>query len=90
MLSVIPIGASVTIGGVIPAKVLGVSIGNGNAIEYRCVWWSGSERKTEWLQACEVDSESQTMPIGFIGALPDLADMGVQRISLNGRSEVVR
>jgi hypothetical protein len=59
-------GATVTIGDEIEALVTQVCIRECDHVSYQCVWWDGNNRKTQWLEECEVDAHqvSHAM-IGF-------------------------
>ena len=53
----------------ISAIVLSVSIDFNNHITYRCSWFSGKERKSEWFEECEISfRELDTIRIGFAHA----------------------
>lgn len=60
------IGAEVTIGGDIPARVLEAAIKTSGE-EYRVVWWSGENRISEWLDSSELTGGklSGKLEIGF-------------------------
>jgi hypothetical protein len=51
-------GTPVSIGGaldsLIPALIVEVSIRSPDWVQYRVVWWSGRERRSEWLELHEV------------------------------------
>jgi hypothetical protein len=51
----------------IVATVIDVSIRSGGLVQYRVIWWSGNERKNEWLEACEVfpGGSATVQRIGF-------------------------
>jgi hypothetical protein len=51
----------------ISGTVIDVSVRSGGVVQYRVIWWSGNERRNEWLEACEVhQEESATVQrIGF-------------------------
>lgn len=64
---IIPHGSRVGIGpdGSIDGIVIDTSIRAG-VVQYRVAWWAGRERKTEWLEDCEIVSEPPTTErIGF-------------------------
>ena len=51
-----------------PATVVGVSLRKtetGYSISYECVWYTGKERRTEWLYPCEIHSFTKTRVVGF-------------------------
>lgn len=66
---VIPPGTAVSLGPKreIEATVLETTIKEGGYVFYRVSWWSGNERKTEWLEAGEVHrpAEKMSVNIGF-------------------------
>ena len=68
---VIPPGTKVCLGPKceLEAIVLETTIKEGNYVFYRVAWWSGNERKTEWLESSEVHrpEEKMTVSIGFGG-----------------------
>lgn len=65
-MNVYPIGTKVrlannSINGVITAITI-----RGTTVSYECNWWSGRERKSEWLQEIEFEVSLQpTLEIGF-------------------------
>jgi len=68
-------GDTCWIGKEIKGKVVGVSMraaGMGEmSIQYHVSWWSGNDRKTEWLEEHEVEANSPNGPfmrIGFAAA----------------------
>lgn len=50
----------------IEGTVIDVGVRSG-VVQYRVAWWSGRERKTEWLEACEVHcaDDAGVLRIGF-------------------------
>lgn len=69
MLKVVCPGQKVQLGGGVPATVLAVSVGTGDRVQYRVVWWDGRNRRDEWLEECEVDANGAARtPIGFLPA----------------------
>ncbi len=70
-MTVIPIGAEVMVmdatSGGVPAFVTAVCIRANEAVTYECVWWSGRERRCEWVNALEVEAaaEQKMMRVGF-------------------------
>ena len=65
-ISVIKPGTPVTLNGDIEAVVVELSIASNLHVQYRCAWWSGSDRKVEWLEEHEVSCERDTsLTIGF-------------------------
>jgi len=71
LLPVIPPGSDCWVGGdkkEVSGKVLQVIVGHNRAVQYQVTWWSGNDRKCEWLHDCEVQSISPNgpfLPIGF-------------------------
>ena len=66
VIEVFMVGSPVIVGQDITATVIGVEIREKN-IRYECAWWSGRERKTDWLESIEVrraDKSAETK-IGF-------------------------
>jgi len=51
----------------IPAHILAVCIYPGDRVTYQVAWWEGRSRRTEWLEASEVQphTEDQARKIGF-------------------------
>src|SRR5678815_2636075 len=68
-MTVIPPGTKVALGPKmeLEAIVLETTIKEHGYVFYRVAWWSGNERKTEWLEASEVHNpaEKMTVSIGF-------------------------
>ncbi|HUU97727.1 MAG TPA: hypothetical protein VM487_18485 [Phycisphaerae bacterium] len=68
-LDVLKPGSSVKIGPKqdISAMILQVRIQEQNYVDYQVVWWSGRERKTEWIGNLEVAGGSwgDELSIGF-------------------------
>jgi len=71
-LFVFQIGTTVSFGNAsdnITGIVIGVSIGESFQIQYQVAWWSGRERKTEWLTEREVAAAVlPALKIGFLSA----------------------
>lgn len=71
LISIIPPGANVRIGGSSEDEFAGVvcqaCIREGGAVQYQVAWWNGRERRCEWLEACEVVTaqEAARQEIGF-------------------------
>jgi len=70
MVEVIDIGSWVIIGDDVPAKVTRICIRDNGNVSYELSWWDGRTRKSEWLEAFEVttDSERGSLQIGFLSA----------------------
>lgn len=49
------------------ARVVEVCIRDENVIQYKCAWWSGNERKCEWVESSEifVKHDQSYRTIGF-------------------------
>jgi hypothetical protein len=71
------------IGGVIAA----IQISDAGYVTYRCIWWSGRERKDEWLEAFEIAVDNEpTVKIGFLAAAEQQATREmVERIEGRGK-----
>ena len=71
MLSAIKPGTKVWLGPKqeIEATVLEVIIKGDGYMQYRLAWWSGNDRKTEWLEESEISTASAAMKVqlGFGG-----------------------
>lgn len=68
-LMVYPPGTAVLIGfgdDIFAAQVLAVAVYAHN-IQYQVSWWDGRQRRTDWLEDFEVQSqhEGQKLPLGF-------------------------
>jgi len=77
VVSVAAIGTAVTIGpenDPIDAVIQAVSLrgADGAVVQYECVWWSGKERKAEWVGEEEIIRRGtpirEKMKVGFIGS----------------------
>ncbi len=69
----VPIGAKVGIGPTfdIEAEIIGVCVYAKGKTDYQCVWWSGRDRKVEWLGTNEIQPSKKQdliMQIGFSSA----------------------
>lgn len=65
VISVLAIGAKVTLAGDIDARIAAVIIRE-NAVEYECVWWVGDDRQTAVVQPFEIDaSGGDSVTVGF-------------------------
>lgn len=52
---------------IVNAVVIAAMIQTNDRVRYLCVWWSGAERKEEWVEACEVSAEVPAwVPVGFV------------------------
>lgn len=60
-----PVGSKAIIGGDIEAKIVEIIIGANKSIRYKCVWWNGRTRTSEWLDECEIDCKDDKILIGF-------------------------
>jgi len=63
------IGTEVQIGPgdeTITGTVIQIAIAEHGKVQYQISWWSGRERKTEWLEAFEVVAGQPSVKIGFI------------------------
>lgn len=68
MIEVFMPGSPVLLEDKLPAIVTQICIKDKKNIQYQCVWWSGRERKCEWLEQIEVRSagdRSASMKVGF-------------------------
>ncbi len=61
------VGSAVTIANDISAIITGIMIEAKVHITYRCAWWDGRTRNSEWLEQFEVTrtDETQGVTIGF-------------------------
>lgn len=67
-MEVIRPGSSVVVDGDIRGTVIEINVvGEGLAVSYNVAWWSGRERKTEWVDASEVveGSKRSRVRLGF-------------------------
>lgn len=65
-LKVFRIGMSCIIGEDIEGVISSICINYNNEVTYKVVWWSGRERRTEWLCDSEIKTkETKTKIIGF-------------------------
>ncbi|MCK9463034.1 MAG: hypothetical protein M0R80_25710 [Proteobacteria bacterium] len=63
-IEVFPIGTKIMLGDEIPAIIIGVWIEK--SVQYHVVWWSGRERKCEWVSDMEFSTtDANKMTIGF-------------------------
>lgn len=61
-------GSRVAVNGV-EAKVIGLTVRDDRVASYEVSWWAGRERKTAWVEACEVAATaegSRQEQIGFL------------------------
>lgn len=65
MLSVIPVGADVTVGGNVAAVVQQIIIAANGHVQYQCAWWDSGSRKCEWLHANEVEYADSRTQVKF-------------------------
>lgn len=65
-MEVIPIGTDVIVGDGLKAKIISIEL-TLNRVHYRVAWWIKDERKTEWIESCEVlvDGAVKKQRIGF-------------------------
>ena len=66
-LQVMQLGSPIIIGESIPARIVGIAIDIKMRITYRCAWWDGRTRHSEWLEQCEVlpTNGTQIVKMGF-------------------------
>jgi hypothetical protein len=65
-MEVFRIGTEVDLGKNLKGTVLEVLITESNKVQYKCVWWDGNKRTTDWLSSLEVEAaEEDKMFIGF-------------------------
>ena len=62
--------STVQLAGEIQAVVLAVLVRSGYSVQYEVAWWANAERKTAWVEACEVTplrGPELTVGFGFVG-----------------------
>ena len=66
-LTLLPIGTKVLVGDSVEATVCEISISKHDRVQYRCAWWDGNTRHSDWLEQHEVtaNKDASAMPIGF-------------------------
>lgn len=70
MITVIPIGEPVLIGGNVPAVVTGITIRSGDHVTYEVSWFDGATHYCQWLESLEVSTrEKRRTSIGFLSVL---------------------
>lgn len=65
-MEVLMLGTEVIVGDDIPAKITGICIKPGS-ITYECSWWSGRDKKLEWMYDFEFKEviSHENIKIGF-------------------------
>ena len=66
-IEVMQVGSPVTLADGIPATITAILINDKCRVTYQCVWWSGQERKSAYLEEFEVTpaDETQRTTVGF-------------------------
>lgn len=66
-MNIYEIGKRITLNNNIPATIEEILIKSRNFVLYHVVWWSGRDRKTEWVTDREFEPEDYRQEeIGFI------------------------
>lgn len=64
MLEVIPVGSTVRLDGAIDGRIVQISI-KAEGCMYQVAWWSGSERRCEWVEPFEIEFVGERVRLGF-------------------------
>jgi uncharacterized protein YodC (DUF2158 family) len=54
MIEVYPVGTVVLLEEDVEAKVITVSLHDGDYVQYECAWWSGQSRSREWFSEGDI------------------------------------
>lgn len=67
ILEVMSVGSPVLLLGGLEGRIAAVCVFENQRVQYQCVWWSGRDRKIEWLESFEVQRmpESASSKLGF-------------------------
>lgn len=70
-ITVVEIGAEVTLHEDVPARVTAVAIRGQGQVQYEVTWWTNGERRTAWVEECEIKrTNPKRAVVGFGRALP--------------------
>ena len=56
---------SIVRAGKVDVLVTELSISSSMHVQYKCVWWNGATRNSEWLSELEINGEAPEMRVGF-------------------------
>ena len=56
---------SIVRAGKIAVLITELSISSQMQVRYKCVWWNGSSRYSEWFSELEINGEAPSLRVGF-------------------------
>lgn len=65
-LEIFPLGSTAIVAGDIEVTIIAVTIYAGGGMMYNVVWWNDGNRQESWVRPCELKSESNRVPVGFV------------------------
>jgi len=64
-IAVFAVGTEVDLGKNLKGTVLEVLISENDKVQYKCIWWDGKSRTTDWLSSLELKATTEKIYIGF-------------------------
>jgi uncharacterized protein YodC (DUF2158 family) len=66
-LQLLSIGRTVKLAGDVQAVITSINISDKHHVTYKCTWWNGLSRQSEWVESFELEPmETERADLGFI------------------------